>query len=209
MAMMKRIFLFFALNALVLVTISLILNLLDIQPYLTERGINFNALLSFCLIWGMAGAFISLSLSRIMAKWMMGVRVIDPQAATGQERQLVDMVYRLAKNAGLPAMPQVGIYQSPEVNAFATGPTRSRSLVAVSSGLLGRMESQEVEAVLAHDHARVKRRYGYYDAFARCCERLCDVFCPHIGLCGDAHGQSPRRCRHRVAIYVYDPCVCL
>jgi heat shock protein HtpX len=155
MAMMKRIILFFAVNALVLVTISLILNLLGVRPYLTQHGLDFNALLTFCLIWGMAGAFISLSLSRIMAKWMMGVKVIDPSQATGDERALVEAVHRLARNAGLPAMPEVGIYQSPEVNAFATGPTRARSLVAVSTGLLRRMDSQEVEAVLAHEVAHV------------------------------------------------------
>lgn len=103
----------------------------------------------------MVGAFISLAMSRIMAKWLMGVEVINPQLAAGQERQLVDMVYHLARNAGLSDMPEVGIYQSAEVNAFATGPSRSRSLVAVSSGLLRRMNSAEVEAVLAHEIAHV------------------------------------------------------
>jgi len=151
----KRILLFIAVNALVLVTISLILNLLDVQPYLTQQGIDYNSLMIFCLIWGMAGAFISLALSRVMAKWMMGVQVIDPNAASGDERALLEMVHKLAKNAGLGTMPEVGIYNSPEVNAFATGPTRARSLVAVSSGLLRRMNSDEVDAVLAHEIAHV------------------------------------------------------
>lgn len=151
----KRVVLFIAVNALVLVTISLILNFFNIQPYLTQHGLDYNSLMIFCFIWGMGGAFISLGLSRIMAKWMMGVQVIDPQMASGQDRQLLEMVYKLAKNAGLGTMPQVGIYQSPEVNAFATGPTRSRSLVAVSSGLLNRMNSAEVDAVLAHEIAHV------------------------------------------------------
>lgn len=154
-SMVKRVFLFIAVNALVIVTISFILNLLGIQPYLTQRGLDYNALMSFCLIWGMAGAFISLGLSRIMAKWLMGVQVIDPQMASGPERQILDMVHNLAKKAGLPKMPEVGIYQSPEVNAFATGPSASRSLVAVSSGLLRRMSTPEVEAVLAHEVAHV------------------------------------------------------
>lgn len=151
----KRVVLFIAVNALVLVTISLILNFFNVQPYLTQHGLDYNSLMVFCFIWGMGGAFISLGLSRIMAKWMMGVQVIDPQMASGQDRQLLEMVYKLAKNAGLGTMPQVGIYQSPEVNAFATGPTRSRSLVAVSSGLLNRMNSAEVDAVLAHEIAHV------------------------------------------------------
>lgn len=151
----KRVVLFIAVNALVLVTISLILNFFNVQPYLTQHGLDYNSLMVFCFIWGMGGAFISLGLSRIMAKWMMGVQVIDPQMASGQDRQLLEMVYKLAKNAGLGTMPQVGIYQSPEVNAFATGPTRSRSLVAVSSGLLNRMNNAEVDAVLAHEIAHV------------------------------------------------------
>jgi len=154
-SMAKRVFLFIAVNALVIVTISFILNLLNVQPFLTQRGLDYNALMSFCLIWGMAGAFISLALSRIMAKWLMGVQVIDPAQARGAERELVDMVHDLAKKAGLPKMPEVGIYQSPEVNAFATGPTSARSLVAVSTGLLNRMNGQEVEAVLAHEVAHV------------------------------------------------------
>lgn len=154
-SMAKRVVLFIAVNALVLVTISLILNLLDVKPYLTQHGIDYNSLMIFCFVWGMGGAFISLGLSRIMAKWMMGVQVIDPQTASGQDRQLLETVYRLAKNAGLGTMPQVGIYASPEVNAFATGPTRARSLVAVSAGLLRRMNTAEVEAVLAHEIAHV------------------------------------------------------
>lgn len=154
-SMMKRIVLFLAVNALVIFTISIILNLLHVQPYLNQNGIDYQSLMAFCLIWGMVGAFISLGLSRIMAKWMMGVVVIDPVNATAQERKLLDMVYALARNAGLPNMPEVGIYQSAEVNAFATGPTRSRALVAVSSGLLSRMNSSEVEAVLAHEVSHV------------------------------------------------------
>ncbi len=153
--MAKRIFLFIALNAVVLITISLILNLLNVKPYLTQHGLDYNSLMIFCFVWGMGGAFISLGLSRIMAKWMMGVQVIDPDRCSGRERELVNMVHSLAKNAGLGTMPQVGIYNSNEVNAFATGPSRSRSLVAVSSGLLNRMNSAEVDAVLAHEVSHV------------------------------------------------------
>jgi heat shock protein HtpX len=151
----KRIFLFLAVNFLVIITISLILNLLNIQPYLNAHGLNYGSLLIFCLIWGMAGAFISLALSRQMAKWLMGVEVINPDSASNAERQLLDLVYNLAKRAGLPKMPQVGIYQSPEVNAFATGPSQSRSLVAVSSGLLRRFNTSDLEGVLGHEIAHI------------------------------------------------------
>ncbi|MGH7971272.1 MAG: protease HtpX, partial [Limisphaerales bacterium] len=108
----------------------------------------------FCLIWGFAGALISLALSRLMAKWTMGVQVIPPETTDPTLRQLVETVHGLARGAGLP-LPEVGIYQSDEVNAFATGPTRSRALVAVSSGLLRRMGSREVEGVLGHEITHV------------------------------------------------------
>jgi heat shock protein HtpX len=109
----------------------------------------------FCLIWGFGGALISLALSRVMAKWMMGVQLIDETTTNPQLREVVSMVYRLADQAGLPARPQVGFYESPEVNAFATGPTKSRALVAVSSGLLNRMKRDEVEGVIGHEIAHV------------------------------------------------------
>jgi heat shock protein HtpX len=133
----------------------LILNLLGVRPYLTARGINYQSLLVFCLVWGMGGAFISLGLSRIMAKWMMGVKVIDPRTMDPELSELVQTVHRLAQGAGLRKMPEVGIYESDEVNAFATGPTKNRSLVAVSTGLLHRMRRNEVEGVLGHEIAHV------------------------------------------------------
>lgn len=151
----KRVFLFLAVNFLVLLTVSLLLNLLNVQPYLKSHGLDYYSLLIFCVIWGMAGAFISLALSRIMAKWMMGVQVIDPDTAIGQQKQLLSLVHTLAKRAGLPKMPEVGVYDSQEVNAFATGPSKSRSLVAVSSGLLRRMQIPEIEGVLGHEIAHI------------------------------------------------------
>jgi heat shock protein HtpX len=128
--------LFLSVNILVVVTLSVVLNLLGIQPYLDARGINYQALALFCLVWGMGGAFISLAISRISAKLMMGVKVIDPGQAQGEMGDLVRTVHRLAGAAGIDSMPEVGYYESPEVNAFATGPTRNRALVAVSTGLL-------------------------------------------------------------------------
>lgn len=155
MGWMKRIVLFVALNALVILTISLLLRAFNVGPYISGYGLNYTSLLVFCLIWGMAGAFISLGLSRIMAKWMMGVEVIDPDTRDSRERLLLQTVYRLARSAGLKTMPQVGVYASPELNAFATGPTKSRSLVAVSTGLLERMSHEEVEGVLGHEIAHI------------------------------------------------------
>jgi heat shock protein HtpX len=113
------------------------------------------ALAVFCLVWGFGGAFISLGLSRVMAKWGMGVKLIDPNTPDPGAQELVSTVHRLAQAAGLRTMPQVGIYDSEEVNAFATGPTRNRSLVAVSTGLLRRMRREEVEGVLGHEIAHV------------------------------------------------------
>jgi heat shock protein HtpX len=151
MAWAKRITLFFLVNILVIAVISFLLYLFNIQPFLGKHGLSYSSLAAFCLIWGMGGALISLSLSRVMAKWMMGVKLIDTHTLDPNLRTVQSLVYRLAKKAGLPKMPEVGYYQSPEVNAFATGPTRARALVAVSTGLLQRLDSDEVEAVLGHE----------------------------------------------------------
>jgi heat shock protein HtpX len=155
MAFMKRIFLFMAVNMLILVTLSFTLHFLGVQPYLTAYGIDYKSLAEFCLVWGMGGAFISLGISRMMAKWIMGVQVISPTQASGDAAELVAMVHRLAQAAGLPALPEVGVYDSPEVNAFATGPTKSRALVAVSTGLLRAMNKTELEGVLGHEISHV------------------------------------------------------
>ncbi len=151
----KRLFLFFAVNLLVIITLSFTLNILGIRPYLEARGINYVSLMIFCLVWGMGGAFISLALSRIMAKWMMGVSLIDPNTSNPELSWLVNTVHKLAVSAGLGKMPEVGIYDSPEINAFATGPTRNRALVAVSAGLLEHMDKDQIEGVLAHEVAHV------------------------------------------------------
>ena len=153
--MMKRVLLFILTNILVVVTLSFVLSILGVQPYLTESGISYANLAMFCLVWGMGGAFISLAMSRMMAKWMMGVQVITPEAP-GQFAWLVNSIQQLSKKAQLPAMPEIGIYDSPEVNAFATGPMKSRSLVAVSTGLLNRMSRDEIEGVLAHEIAHIQ-----------------------------------------------------
>lgn len=152
----KRIFYFILTNILVIVTIGIILSLTGAYNYIGSDGIDFGTLLVFSAIVGFAGAFISLAISRWMAKKMMGVRVIDPDNPQSRhEAALVDKVHRLARAAGLMHMPEVGIYHSPEVNAFATGPSKKRSLVAVSAGLLNEMDDDAVEGVLAHEMTHV------------------------------------------------------
>lgn len=154
--MFRRVGLMIAVNVLVMVTISVFTYSFGLNRYLDANGINYQSLALFCLVWGFGGAFISLGLSRVMAKFAMRVRIIDPaQMGDPAERRLVEMVHRHAKAARIDVMPQVGIYDSPEVNAFATGPTRNRALVAVSTGLLGRMNEREVEGVIGHEIAHV------------------------------------------------------
>jgi heat shock protein HtpX len=138
-----------------MLTISIVLNLLGVKPYLSQNGIDYNALMIFCLAWGFGGALISLAISRMSAKWMMGVKVLQPGSA-GQYEDLVQMVHNLSRGAGLSTMPEVGIYDSPEVNAFATGPTKNRSLVAFSTGLLRQMSKKEIEGVAAHEVAHIQ-----------------------------------------------------
>ena len=151
----KRIFLFMLVNILVMTTITIVTSALGLRSYMTPYGIDYGQLMVFCLIWGFAGALISLAMSRMMAKWMMGVQVIDPNVSDARLRDVVLMVHRLSDRAGLPAKPEVGFYESAEVNAFATGPTKSRALVAVSTGLLNRMNKDEVEGVIGHEIAHV------------------------------------------------------
>ena len=152
-----------AVNMAVVLTISVLGNVLGIRPYLSERGIDYGSLLALCALWGFAGSFISLQMSRWMAKRAMGVHLIDPDRPGGAaERSLVDKVRSLSRKAGIEVLPEIGIYESPEVNAFATGPSKNRALVAVSTGLLERMDNQAVEGVLGHDPRR-QRRHGHDD----------------------------------------------
>jgi heat shock protein HtpX len=143
-------------NLLILVTISIFTSVFGIGHYITAAGLNLKALAIFCLMYGMIASTISLLLSRFMAKMMMGVRVIDPNTHEPASRDLVARVHRLARGAGISTMPQVGIYDSPEVNAFATGPTKNRALVAVSTGLLQKMSAEEVDGVLGHEVAHIQ-----------------------------------------------------
>jgi len=145
---MKRVLLFVLVNILVVVSLSFLMNILGIGRFLLSAGIQYTALLIFCFFWGLIGSLISLMLSKIMAKWMMGIQLVT---LAGPHKNLVETIHRLSRRAGLMEMPEVGIYQDSIPNAFATGPTRNNSLIAVSSGLLAIMEDHEIEGVLAHE----------------------------------------------------------
>lgn len=155
MAIARRVFLFLLVNFLVITTISVLLSVLGVRPYLTEYGLDIPQLALFCGVWGMGGAFISLALSRWTAKWSYGVQLIDSRTGDPVLSNLVETVHRLARQAGLSTMPEIGIYDSPELNAFATGPSKDRALVAVSTGLLTRMRREEIEGVIGHELSHV------------------------------------------------------
>ncbi len=155
MKIAKRVFLFITTNILIIATISIVMSVLGVQQYLDAKGINYQSLLIFCVLWGFGGAFISLALSKVMAKWMMGVNVIDPQTTDFELRSLVQKVHSFARKAGIEKMPEVGYYEAEDLNAFATGPTKNRSLVAVSRGLLRNMNEAELDGVLAHEVAHI------------------------------------------------------
>lgn len=149
---MKRIGLFILTNILVIMTVSVIIQIFGLGNYLTAQGIDYQALLIICMVWGMAGSFISLLMSKWMAKTIMRVEIVTP---TGPYGSLVRKVHEISRRAGLTQMPEVGIYQSPDINAFATGPSKNNSLVAVTTGLLERMNDEEAEGVLAHEVAHI------------------------------------------------------
>jgi heat shock protein HtpX len=156
MQFLKRYGLLVIINIAVIVSLSIVASLLGVSGRFNAQGIQYESLFLFCAVFGFGGAFISLAMSRMMAKLMMRVKVIDPQKpANSTETWLVQTVHRQARQAGLSTMPQVGIYESPDLNAFATGPTRSRALVAVSTGLVNRMDQGAAEAVLGHEVAQV------------------------------------------------------
>ncbi len=152
---MKRVFLFLATNVAILLVLSVSLRLLGVERILDQSGtgLDINNLLVFAAVFGFGGSFISLALSKWMALRMTGAQVIErPRNHT--EGWLVDTVRRHAKQAGID-LPQVAIYDSPDINAFATGMNRNKALVAVSTGLLGSMTHDEAEAVLGHEVSHV------------------------------------------------------
>ncbi|MCJ0761951.1 protease HtpX [Variovorax terrae] len=149
---MKRILLFVLTNVAVVAVLGIVASLLGVNRYLTANGLNLGALLGFALIMGFGGAIISLLISKPVAKWSAGVRVIN-QPQTADEAWIVETVRRLADKAGI-GMPEVGIFEG-DPNAFATGAFKNSALVAVSTGLLQGMTREEVEAVIGHEVAHI------------------------------------------------------
>ncbi|GGY11966.1 protease HtpX [Paludibacterium paludis] len=149
---MKRVILLIVTNIAVMLVLSVAAHLLGLNRFVSGGGLNLTTLLAFSALMGFGGAFISLLLSKTMAKWSTGARVIE-QPSNETERWLMFTVQKLSDRAGL-AMPEVAIYEG-EPNAFATGASRNSSLVAVSTGLLANMNEKEVEAVLAHEVAHI------------------------------------------------------
>ena len=150
--MAKRIFLFLATNLAVMVVLGIVASLLGVNQYLTARGLNLTSLLAFAFVMGFGGAIISLLLSKPIAKWSSGVRVITGNEG-GDEAWIVGTVRRFAEKAGI-GMPEVGIFEG-EPNAFATGAFKNSALVAVSTGLLQGMTREEVEAVIGHEVSHI------------------------------------------------------
>ncbi len=149
---MKRILLFVLTNVLVVTVLGIVASLLGVNRYLTANGMNLGALLGYALVMGFGGAIISLLISKPMAKWSAGVRIISPPQ-NADEAWIVETVRRLAEKAGI-GMPEVGIFDG-EPNAFATGAFKNSALVAVSTGLLVGMTREEIEAVIGHEIAHV------------------------------------------------------
>jgi len=152
----KRILLFLGTNIAIIIVLGTVLRLLGVDRLLEADGgaLDYRALLIFAAVFGMGGSFLSLAISKWMAKRAMGVRLIE-RPANEREQWLIDTVRHQARQAGV-GMPEVGIYDSPQVNAFATGMSRNNALVAVSSGLLQTMTRDEAEAVLAHEVMHVQ-----------------------------------------------------
>jgi heat shock protein HtpX len=148
---MKRIALFLATNLAIVIVLSVTMRLLGVEPYLNANGLNLSALLIFAAVMGFGGSFISLAISKWSVKRSMGVNVIETPA-NSTEFWLTETIRKYAAEAGIK-MPEVGIYESPDVNAFATGMSKNSSLIAVSTGLLQQMTRQEAEAVLGHEVA--------------------------------------------------------
>lgn len=148
-----RILLFLGTNIAVIFIASITLNLLGVEHYLSGTGLNLQSLLIFCAVFGFAGSFISLFLSKFMAKMATKTQIIE-QPRTAEERWLLETVAELSQKAGIK-MPQVGIFPAQQSNAFATGWNKNDALVAVSSGLLQRFRPEEIKAVLAHEIGHV------------------------------------------------------
>ncbi len=205
---MKRIVLLIVTNLAVMLVLGLAASLLGVNRYLTGNGLNLGMLLVFAGLMGFGGAFISLWMSKPMAKWSTGARVIvSPETST--EFWLVETVRRLSQKANLP-MPEVAIYDG-EPNAFATGPSKSNSLVAVSTGLLQGMSKEEAEAVLAHEIAHIANGdmvtltliQGVVNTFVFFIARVVAYFVDHFLRRNDEESSGPG-IGYMVTVFVCD-----
>lgn len=147
-----RYLLFFGINILIMTMITVVLSIFGLNTYITQYGIDYTSLMIMCLFWGVGGSFISLLFSKKMAKMFMGVEVVGPSS---DYSYLVNKIHELCKKAQIEKMPEVGVYKSDEPNAFATGPSKNNSLIAVSTGLLDKMNEHEIEGVLGHEVAHI------------------------------------------------------
>ena len=152
MSFFRRFFFFIALNMLIVISAGIVATL--VMGYLGIQG-DLPFYLIFYSLIGFGGAFFSLAISKWSAKKWMGVQIIDPDRCSGEDRELVEVVHEMAQAARLPKMPEVGVYKSSDMNAFATGPSKRNSLVAVSSGLLARTNKEELRGVLGHEVAHI------------------------------------------------------
>jgi len=150
---MKRMFLFLATNLAIIVVISITTSIFGFDRFITANGLNLEALLGFSLVVGFTGSFISLWISKWMAKQTYGIYIIESPKNSG-ESWLLETVRSQAHKAGV-SMPEVGIYDSPEVNAFATGSSKNNALVAVSTGLMSQMSHRQIEGVRAHEVSHI------------------------------------------------------
>ncbi|MBP9681795.1 MAG: protease HtpX [Bacteriovorax sp.] len=206
---MKRVVLFILVNILVVAGLSILINVLGIGQSLTSAGMSYGPLLLFCFFWGMLGSLISLMLSKVMARWMMGVQIVT---LASPHRSLVETVHRLSRRAGLLEMPEVGIYQSEVLNAFATGPSRNNSLVAVSSGLLATMSDEEVEGVLAHEVSHIANGdmvtmalvQGVVNAFVMFFSRIVAFAITQSMRSSDERNQRPNPMIQMMLVFVLD-----
>ena len=153
---MKRIFIFLMINFIIVMTISSIISILNLQPYISHFGLNISSLLIFSFIWGMVGSFISLLFSKQIVKSLLKIDIINKNPNTCEKAFLINTIKELLQNTRIEKMPEIGIYSSSEINAFATGATKNSSLVAVSTGLLNKMNEEEIKAVLAHEISHIE-----------------------------------------------------
>ncbi|MEI6723336.1 MAG: protease HtpX, partial [Betaproteobacteria bacterium] len=192
---MKRIVLFLVTNLAIMLVLSVTLSVLGVDKFMSAQGLNLGMLLVFSLVVGFAGAFISLLISKPMAKWSTGAQVIDGSEGTTQF-WLVNTVKTLAERANI-GMPEVAMYEG-EPNAFATGAFKNSSLVAVSTGLLESMSREEVEAVLAHEVAHIANGdmvtltliQGVVNTFVVFLSRVVGYFVDRVILKNDREGPG-------------------